>query len=648
MEQLANAPRLARRMSRDRSYGLCNIYVVEPIQHNKEPIIQNAIPNTNPKQNREDFETELNSKIEDIWNRLANLKDGYSKKFVCEQLKFSLNDFTKYLNTFLHTLDVNTIKTFHKLIRITSDAINRAQVGLPPVNKPKFGPRGVKFDDNETVFEEDEKTSSVENHEEDIEEKERQEELRRQELERKRERRRRKEAKRREQQRLREEELKRQQEALQEEKRKEKQRLIEERKKQQELKRLEEKRKAEEMEFLEQERRIHRELEEENKKEEALKYKIKKREVVERRKQLEMKIEQLYAVQPPFNGIQNLEKVKVIKKDVDLQSASCFQLRDLIECEIILAGSCKSIDLFRLKGCKIYIGPVSGSANISDCENCTISVASYQLRIIDSTHCNFYVHCTTNPIIDNVSHLMLAPYNFSYDELPQHMQSSNLVGENKWENVRDFQCLKKGKSSNWEVIPESERTSYYYTEYNNNLQAHLNDSLENPLDILEDNVTSHQEDERESIVSAPIMIQKRVIKSQNQKRTPSVKSEAESGYQPAALPRRASQRNGAQTNYQMIAQAKKVSSVRSFSTDQKKEVHKIGAVYNEVAARSGRYSSQNPPPSYKLKLPKERQPISFRKPPKPATYIQGIIHVNPKADLKQLFDESDMPKWAAK
>ena len=170
------------------------------------------------------------------------MKDGYSKKFVCEQLKFSLNDCTKYLNTFLHTLDVNTIKTFHKLIRITSDAINRAQVGLPPVNKPKFGPRGVKFEDNETVFEEDEKISSVENHEEDIEEKQRREELRRQELERKRERRRRKEAQRREEQRIREEELKKQQDALQEEKRKEKLRLIEEKKKQQELKRIEEKR----------------------------------------------------------------------------------------------------------------------------------------------------------------------------------------------------------------------------------------------------------------------------------------------------------------------------------------------------------------------------------------------------------------------
>lgn len=567
-----------------------------------------------------------------------------------------MNDCTKSLNKFIHTLDIKTIKIFHKLIRITSDAINRAQVGLPPVNKPQFGPRGVKFEDNETVFEEDDrtditdKTSSTENHLEEIEEKKRQDDIKKQEIERKRERRRRKEAKKREEQRVREEEIKKEQEALQEEKKKEKLRLLEEKRKKEQNRIQEEKRKAEEKEFIEQEKKIQREIEEEAKKEEALKHKIKKREVIEKRKQLEMKIEQLYAVQPPFHGLQNLEKLKIIKKDEDLQSTSCFQLRDLVDCEIILAGTSKSIDLFRLKGCKVYIGPVSGSANISDCENCLISVASYQLRIIDSTHCQFYIHCTTNPIIDNVTHVMFAPYNFSYDELPQHMQSCNLLGENKWNYVRDFQCLKKGKSSNWEEIPESERTSYYYTEHSQpNLQSHLNDSLENPLEMCENTEISQQENDRESVVSAPIMIQKRIVKIQSQKRTTSsVRGESESGYEQAQLPRRSSQRKGLPTNYQMIAQTKKASSVRSLSSDQNKEVYKIGAVYNEVAARSGRYSSQNPPPSYKLKLKKERQPISFRKPPKPQSYVQGIIHVNPKADLKQLFDESDMPKWAAK
>lgn len=71
----------------------------------------------------------------------------------------------------------------------------------------------------------------------------------------------------------------------------------------------------------------------------------------------------------------------------------------------------------------------------------------------------------------------------------------------------------------------------------------------------------------------------------------------------------------------------------------KKEVHRIGAVYNEVAARSGRYSKNNPPPEYALPKIKSKEMISFRKPPPAPEYTTEVVKVNPNVDIKSLFQD---------
>jgi hypothetical protein len=74
-----------------------------------------------------------------------------------------------------------------------------------------------------------------------------------------------------------------------------------------------------------------------------------------------------------------------------------------------------------------------------------------------------------------------------------------------------------------------------------------------------------------------------------------------------------------------------------------REVHKIGAVYNEVAARSGRYSSNNPPPQYALPRKHSKEHISLRKPPPGPEYTPDVVKINPNIDLKALL--KDLPKW---
>jgi len=75
-------------------------------------------------------------------------------------------------------------------------------------------------------------------------------------------------------------------------------------------------------------------------------------------------------------------------------------------------------------------------------------------------------------------------------------------------------------------------------------------------------------------------------------------------------------------------------------------VHRIGSVYNEVAARSGRYSKSNPPPKYSLPKPKQRKPLSIRKPPKGPKYTENVVKVNPNFNLKNIFEEEEVPNWA--
>ena len=77
-----------------------------------------------------------------------------------------------------------------------------------------------------------------------------------------------------------------------------------------------------------------------------------------------------------------------------------------------------------------------------------------------------------------------------------------------------------------------------------------------------------------------------------------------------------------------------------------KPVHRIGAVYNEVAARSGRYGQANPAPHFQLKAPVQRTYISFRKPPRLPTYTGGMVRVNPNLDVRAMLREESAPQWA--
>ena len=75
----------------------------------------------------------------------------------------------------------------------------------------------------------------------------------------------------------------------------------------------------------------------------------------------------------------------------------------------------------------------------------------------------------------------------------------------------------------------------------------------------------------------------------------------------------------------------------------KKETHRIGAVFNEISARSGRYNEDNPPPEYALPKDNSKEMISFRKLAPGPTYTPDVVKINPNVDISNWYQ--DLPKW---
>lgn len=158
-----------------------------------------------------------------------------------------------------------------------------------------------------------------------------------------------------------------------------------------------------------------------------------------------------------LEGIKDSKSQTFFKSDQELRDLNCYQLKNLEDCEVVLTGRLKAIHILSLRNCRVYCGPVAGAAHITDCFNCVINVASHQLRIHESTQCQFYVHASTNPIVEKVSEVGFAPYAFEYPDIKDHFRDCGLESPNTWNQVQDFKWLKKEPSPNWYVIQETSR-----------------------------------------------------------------------------------------------------------------------------------------------------------------------------------------------
>jgi hypothetical protein len=150
----------------------------------------------------------------------------------------------------------------------------------------------------------------------------------------------------------------------------------------------------------------------------------------------------------------HFESNEVNGKDVAIQN--------LEHCEIFLKGIPSSLQIKNLHGCVIIVGPCSKSVEIDECHQCEFALACQQLRVHTSDECDFYVHITAQPIIEDCHHCRFAPYNVEYKSKQNDIVQSGLSWTiDYWDNVLDFNHdTSDVHSPNWETIEEEERKGW--------------------------------------------------------------------------------------------------------------------------------------------------------------------------------------------
>lgn len=164
-------------------------------------------------------------------------------------------------------------------------------------------------------------------------------------------------------------------------------------------------------------------------------------------------------------GLQDVVGQRLSKQDdeIDSQDVGLYRLKD---CEVRLFGCPSTVHMSGLQLCRIFCGPVKTSIFIDNCRECTFVVACQQLRCHTTTDCDFYLHVTSNPIIEDCSRIRFAPYNLEYSDMEIHFKKSGFdKSVNNWLHVNDFNWLAAdAPSPNWKTIPDVDRVQDWHVK----------------------------------------------------------------------------------------------------------------------------------------------------------------------------------------
>lgn len=131
-----------------------------------------------------------------------------------------------------------------------------------------------------------------------------------------------------------------------------------------------------------------------------------------------------------------------------------FCLGDLTGCTVELLGSLQTLRLSNLRQCTVRCGPTARSVMMDKCVDCTIHVASHQIRIHESHGTTFYLLCRSRPIIEDCTNVQFGCYHpLDYAEAQQDLQRAGLsVEENLWDQIQDFNWLRTDPSPNYSLL----------------------------------------------------------------------------------------------------------------------------------------------------------------------------------------------------
>lgn len=116
-----------------------------------------------------------------------------------------------------------------------------------------------------------------------------------------------------------------------------------------------------------------------------------------------------------------------------------FVLDTLKDCEVYILDHTTQVQVDDCINCKIFIGPCDGSVFIRDCKDCTLNVATRQLRTRDCANLKIGLYCATQPSIETSTCVEFSCWRGAYPGLTQHFGAAKLdPSKNTWMQVYDF------------------------------------------------------------------------------------------------------------------------------------------------------------------------------------------------------------------
>ena len=151
----------------------------------------------------------------------------------------------------------------------------------------------------------------------------------------------------------------------------------------------------------------------------------------------------------------NEQKIKYTEKEIE--NKNNIIIENISNCQIYVLFNFKACYIKNIKNSQIYIGSVSGGSHITSSQNCKIYIITHQLRIHETFKSEFYVMINSNPIIEYSKENIFYPLKIKYPKYEENIHKCGIdVKNNKWNEIQDFQWLKKEKSPNFEVNDNNE------------------------------------------------------------------------------------------------------------------------------------------------------------------------------------------------
>eukprot|EP00927_Polykrikos_kofoidii_P034108 TRINITY_DN28938_c0_g1_i1.p1 TRINITY_DN28938_c0_g1~~TRINITY_DN28938_c0_g1_i1.p1 ORF type:complete len:425 (+),score=92.46 TRINITY_DN28938_c0_g1_i1:61-1335(+) len=186
-----------------------------------------------------------------------------------------------------------------------------------------------------------------------------------------------------------------------------------------------------------------------------------------------------HATSASFAGelFEGLSDAVVIRCDGEVDGRDV-TLRSLRNCRVLLLDRIGALHCHDLESCELVLGAVGSSALLYGCRDCSLTMATKQLRLHDSERIAMHLRTLSGPVVERCRRILVAPFDLRYPGVEAHVAAASLgclglgVGDavgpsgddshfgsgsdvvgGAWSDVQDFNWHKRQASPNWRLVP---------------------------------------------------------------------------------------------------------------------------------------------------------------------------------------------------